>query len=243
MAKTVGLYLGVSSLGVAVVSGREVMTLSNFNISELGEAKAEIVDKDVRLEALINKALRDANADGADICLSLADRDFIFRSLEMPLMRKAEIESSLAYEVEKYIPFKIGELEWAYETTRFPKDKKMSVSFIGIREGNLQRVREILNRLGARAVSIEPSSLSLVRALKSLKKFSKLRDFALLDLTEAESHLTFFQNDLPVFNRYLTIPKKEDVFDTVKFSESVDFSYQYFKREFRSYKIDKFVVV
>ena len=90
MAKTAGLYLGVSSLGVAVVSGREI-TLGNFSAKEVEEPKAEIANKDVRLEALINKALRDANAEGENICLSLADRDFIFRSLEMPLIRKHHI--------------------------------------------------------------------------------------------------------------------------------------------------------
>lgn len=242
MAKTVGLYLGVNSLGVAVASGRTLVSLSEFAFSGSGDQEG-VADEDVRLEALINKAIRESGTDVEEVYLSLADRDFIFRSLEIPLMRKTEVESSLVYEVEKFIPFKITELEWTYADVRFPKEKKMGVSFIGIRESNLERIREILSRLGLKATFIEPSSLSLIRTLKSVRRFSKLDNFALLDLTEQESHLTFFQNDLPIFNRYLTIPKKAGSFDAAKFSESVDFSFQYFKREFRSYKLDKFILV
>lgn len=242
MAKTVGLYLGVNSIGVAVVAGRSILSLNQFDLSATDDSKGDVANEDVRLEALINKALRESGAEEDSIYLSMADRDFIFRSLEMPVMRQTEIESSLVYEVEKYVPFKMTELEWTYASMRVPKDKKMNISFVGIRDSNLLRIRQVLERLGLRAKFIEPSSLSLIRALKTLKRFSKLKDFALLDLTEKESHLTFFQNNLPAFNRYLTIPKKEDLFDAAKFSESVDFSFQYFKREFRSYRIDKFIV-
>ncbi|MCF7908022.1 MAG: hypothetical protein K9L86_04015 [Candidatus Omnitrophica bacterium] len=243
MAKTVGLYLGVDTLGVAVVSGRNLVNFNQFNLSVAEESKQGVVNEDVRLEASINKALREAGVVSESIYLSLADRDFIFRSLEMPLMRKGEIESSLVYEVEKYIPFKMTELEWTYASVRSAKEKKMNISFVGIRDKNLGRIRDILGRLDLGIIFIEPSSLSLFRALKTLKRFSKIKDFALLDITKTESHLTFFQDELPVFNRYLTIPKKEDSFDTGKFSESVDFSFQYFKREFRSYKLDKFILV
>jgi len=242
MSKTVGLYLGMNSIGVAVASGRTIVSLNQFSLSTSEDSEQGLANEDVRLEALINKALRETGAEGRDIHLSMADRDFIFRSLEMPLMRKAEIESSLVYEVEKYVPFKMTELEWTYASLRSSKDKKMNISFVGIRDSNLLRIRQILERLGLEAKFIEPSSLSLVRAIKALKRFSKLKDFALLDLTETEAHITFFQDDLPVFNRYLTIPKKGDSFDTAKFSESVDFSFQYFKREFRAYRIDKFIL-
>jgi len=243
MAKTVGLYLGVNSLGIAIAAGKTLLNLNQFSLSASDEAKAEVVNEDVRLEALINKALREVGAEGEAVELSLADRDFIFRSLEMPSMRKTEIESSLVYGVEKYIPFKITELEWTYASMRSAKEKKVDIAFVGIRDRNLERFREILSRLGLSATNIEASALSLARAIKSLKRFSKTKNFALLDLTEHESHLTFFQNDLPVFNRYLTIPQKDKTFDTAKFAESVDFSFQYFKREFRSYEIEKFIVV
>jgi hypothetical protein len=76
-----------------------------------------------------------------------------------------------------------------------------------------------------------------------LKDFSKISNFALLDFKKTESYLTFFQGALPVFNRYLTIPKKGESLDLDKFIESVNLSFQYFKREFKAYQIDKVIVV
>ncbi|MFA7677537.1 MAG: pilus assembly protein PilM [Candidatus Omnitrophota bacterium] len=243
MKKTLGLYLGVNSLGVAVLHSKDIRFLGNFSFSNLEDANVEALNEDIRWEALINKAIREAGDDTEEVFVSLADRDFIFRSLEMPLMKKSEIESSLVYEIEKYIPFKINELEWSYESVRLLKEKKASVSFVGIKEANFQRIRDILARLKINPVAIEPSCLSLARVVKSLMKLPKIKNFALLDFTESESYLTFFQNDLPVFNRYLSVPKKEDSLDLNKFVESVDFSFQYFKREFKSYELEKFIVV
>ena len=141
----VGLYLGVNSVGVMAIQGRNIISLANFELSSLEEAKIEALNEDIRWEALINKVLREVNAEGENVYVSLADRDFIFRSLEMPLMKRSDVATSLVYEIEKYIPFKIEELEWAYEYVRLPKERKINVSFVGIRENNLQRVRVITN--------------------------------------------------------------------------------------------------
>lgn len=240
--KKVGLYLGVNSVGAAVIQGKKIISLANFELSSLEETQAEALSENIRWEALINKVLRQAGADTDEVYVSLADKDFIFRSLQMPLMKKKEIESSLIYEVEKYVPFKMEELEWDYSYVRFPKERKVNLSFVGIRENNIQRIKDILYRLKINVAAIEPSCLSLLRVVKSSKDLSKFKNFALLDFTGIESYLTFFQNDLPVFNRYITVPKKEEGFDLQEYIEAVNLSFQYFKSEFKTYKLEKIIV-
>ncbi|MCK4912657.1 MAG: pilus assembly protein PilM, partial [Candidatus Omnitrophica bacterium] len=191
----------------------------------------------------INKTLREAGSNAKEIYVSLADKDFIFRPLEMPAMKKRDIESSLVYEIEKYIPFKIEELVWDYDYVNFSKERKIGLSFIGIKEDNFEKVKAILSRLELKAAIIEPSCVSLIRVIKSIKKFSQFNNFAILDFTQGEASFTFFQQDLPVFNRYFVVPKKEGSIDLDNFIETVNFSFQYFKREFKNYKLDKFVVV
>ncbi len=241
--KKVGLYLGVNSVGAAVIHGKDILSLGRFEFSSLEEAGSEVRNEDIRWEALINKTLREVSSDAKNIYVSLADRDFIFRPLEMPLMKKKEIESSLVYEIEKYIPFKIEELVWDYDYANFPKERKIGLSFIGIKESNFERIKAVLSRLELKAVIIEPSCVSLARVIKSVKKFAQFKNFALLDFTQAEAYLTFFQQDLPVFNRYLVVPKKEDTLDLDNFIEAINFSFLYFKREFKNYKLDKFIIV
>ena len=178
------------------------------------------------------------------IYISLADKDFIFRSFEMPLMKPKELEVSVTYEIEKYIPFKLEQLRWDFSYQAFPKEKKDLISFLGIREANFQRVYEILHRLDLEPVVVEPSSLSLARMVKTSRDQAKVKNFAILDFSDSEAYLTFFYNDLPVFNRYFSVPKAEDgQLDLEKFVEPIRLSFQYFKRELKAYSIDKLIVI
>jgi hypothetical protein len=242
--RRVGLYLGVSSVGGVLIEGKKVISLAKFDLLSLEEeAKVEVLDEEIRWEALINRTLREIGAEEKEVYVSLGDKDFIFRSFEIPLMKKKEIEHSLSYEIEKYIPFKMEELVWDYEYTAFPKEKKMSISFLGMREDAFLRSKDIFSRIGIKPLIIEPSSLSLARLLKSLKAFARLKNFALLDFNEFEGYLTFFSYNLPVFNHYIMIPRKEEGINLEKFIESVRLSFQYFRREFKSYDLDKFIII
>ncbi|MBD3264338.1 MAG: hypothetical protein GF375_04465, partial [Candidatus Omnitrophica bacterium] len=241
--ESIGLYIGVSSVGVAKAQGKNIINLAKFDFTSSEPGRTGAINEDIRWEALINRALREVGAETKDVYVSIADRDFIFRPLELPIMKKNEIEASLSYEVEKYIPFKMDELAWDYEYVKSGKEKKIKLSFIGIRDNNLKKIKDILSRLELKPLAIEPSCLSLARTVKSLKSLSKLKNFALLDFTQSESYLTFFQNELPVFNRYFTVSKKGESYDVNKFIESVNFSFQYFSREFKYYNLEKFIVV
>jgi hypothetical protein len=244
MAKKIGLYLGLNSVGAVACEKGKIISSASFDLASFDEeAKVDNVNEDVRWEALINKTLREIRGEDKNICLSLADKDFIFRSLEMPLMDKKSVGSSLVYEIERYIPFKIDELWWDYSSIRYPKEKKLNVSFIGIRENAIFRARELLSHLGFNAVILEPSSLSLVKVVKSVKKFAAMKNFAILDVTEFEAYLTFFYQDLPVFNQYIVVPKAEEGFNFEKFVEAVRFAFQYFKREFKYYDLEKLIMI
>ncbi|MBP7088079.1 MAG: pilus assembly protein PilM [Candidatus Omnitrophica bacterium] len=241
--KKVGIYLGTNSIGAVSVLGKKIIASAKFDLSSLQEVKEEALSEEIRWEALVNKTLREVEAGTKDIYISFSDRDFIFRLLDMPLMRKRDIQSSLIYEVGKYIPFKMEELAWDYKYVSSLKEKKVRLSFVGIRERNLARAKEMLSRLELNAIVMEPSCLSLVRAIKLIKNFTKFKNFALLDLSKSETYLTFFQYDLPVFNRYLALSDNANVFNSGEFIESINFSLQYFKREFKNYKIDRLLVI
>ncbi len=241
--KRVGIYLGDTVVSAAVVEGRDIVDVTSFGLSDPGDLDGGALGEGLEWEALINKSLREVGADTNKVYVALADRDFIFRPLEMPLMNRSEIESSLLYEIEKYIPFKIDKLVWDYGYNTSYKDKKVNLTFVGIKSSNIQKIKETLARLQIDEIVVEPSCLSLVRILKSLKRFLKISDFSLLDLSKAEANLTFFKKGLPVFNRYLNIPKTNENVDVEKFIEAVNISFQYFRSEFKTQDIGQLIVI
>ncbi len=242
----VGLYLGYNSVGGAVVDNKHnVIAAAKYDLASMeGEVLVEDINEKVKWETLINRVMREIKAEGKDVYISVSDRDFIYRSTEMPYMRnRAEVQASISYEIEKFIPFKLEELQWDYEYTPFPKDKKISLSFVGVKEENLQKTKELLAELGYNAITIEPASISLARIIKTNKQYAGLKNFAVLDYTKDESYLTFFYNDLPIFNRYIDVPLKEGAIDFEKFIDPILRSFQYFQREFKFYSVDKILVI
>ncbi|MCF7874147.1 MAG: pilus assembly protein PilM [Candidatus Omnitrophica bacterium] len=238
----IGLYLGVNSVAASLLEAKKIVTTSCTDISS-DQDSIESLQENVRIQASLNKILREAHIEGKNINLSLADRNFIFRYLELPLMGKKDLESSLFFEIEKYIPFKAEELLWDYQYVQSKSDKKTKVSFIGIRTSNYNRVKDILSQLDLSLEALEPASISLARLVKSSKVFSKNQHFAILDVTDYEGYLTFFQNELPVFNRHFDISKSEGEFDKEKFIEAVNYSFQYFRREYKKSDIEKIIVI
>ena len=113
--KRVGIYIGSNAIGATVTEGKSISLMTTLEFAAAEETSTEIANEDIRWEALVNKALHEIGPNVKKVYVSLADKDFIFRSLEMPLMNRKEIETSIDYEIEKYIPFKMEELEWDFE--------------------------------------------------------------------------------------------------------------------------------
>lgn len=242
--KNIGLYLGADSVTAVAIDKKKVVSLAQLDFTNLqGSDDPESLNENIRWEALINKTLREIGVDSKDISVSVVDKEFIFRSFDLPLMSKRQIKSSLAYEVEKYIPFKIEELRWHFDSTRLHGKKAVSLSFLGIKEDSFVRINDFFTHLGLIPLFFEPSSISLVRVLKGKHKTRNLKNFALLDYTYKEAHFTFFYGDLPIFHQTIAVPKYDGAIDVDKFAEAIRFSFQYFEREFKDSIINSLVVI
>ena len=153
--KTLGLYLGERFVTAALVDNTNLVAFTRCNLSSAVEdGDAEMLSEDVLWEAAINKSLREIKAESKDIFISLADKDFIFRCFEMPLMNKKEIETSLGFELEKFIPFKIEDLIWDYRYTKVSNEKKINLSFLGIKKNIYKKYRDLLTRLDINILNI-----------------------------------------------------------------------------------------
>jgi len=245
MAKTsVGIYVGVNAIAAVVTQGKKIISFGKQSLSSLDEEPGiETFDENIRLEALINKTLREAGTDSRSVFVSINDKEFFLRSFELPSMSKKEVEVSVGFEAEKHIPFSINDVTWDCIYARKRTDKNLIVSFIGMRDPIHARYQSIFEHLDLSVLLMEFSSFSLARLVCSLKQFSKRENFALLDFSEKESYITFYYNKLPIFSRYLTVPVRDGVIEAGKFNEQIRISWEYFKREFKLYEVENLAVV
>lgn len=249
----IGLYLSTASLYAVRVQGDKVVSFNNYPlITDLGASEE---DEGVKLEVLLNKVARELNITKEDnLYLAVEDKYLIFRSFIAPHMNKAEIESTIVFEIEKYIPFKIENLIWNYSCKKLPREKKLVISFVGIKKTTFDKLYQPFAKLGLNLSLVESSGLVLLRLVRSLSACSKLGWFALLDLTSEECYLNFFYHTLPVFSRTIFSSKREalsgynlsaglETLDTDKFVDEINFSFHYFYREFRPYHLEKMVIL
>ena len=242
----IGIHIGKKFLSAARIENKSLAAFTKLSLSSLREESGDkVLQEDVLWEALINKALREVGSEHNEVFVSLEDREFIFRSFDMPLISKKEIESSMNYEIEKYIPFKMEELIWDYSYTKVSKYKKIDLSFIGIKNTAYKKYKTLFANTNATVLNIEPSAISLARVIKSLKFAKRVNNFAVLDFSEGESYMTFFYNDLPVFNRFIGSfdNEKDKSYAMDRLVEEMMISIQYFRREFKNYDLNSLFIL
>ncbi|MDD4294247.1 MAG: pilus assembly protein PilM, partial [Candidatus Omnitrophica bacterium] len=110
MKQVVGLYFGTDTIGGVLVENKKVIMSVKFDLASIEDAGSVQTDSEVLWEALVNKTLRALNAQGKTVFVSVADKEFVTRSFEIPLTNKKEIETSLVFEAGKYLPFKLEEV-------------------------------------------------------------------------------------------------------------------------------------
>jgi len=239
----IGLYVGVDGVSVVIVDKQKLLFSFKFKLSSL-EEKEDLNNEEIKWAALVNKALQRVEGEKKNVYMSVTDRDFILRFLEMPLMKKKEIEASLNFEMERCIPFKLEELVWDYDYTRIQRSKRINVSFWGMKKDTFGKYENIFTHLNMKVFTFEPSTLSLARILKAKKIISKLDLFVLLDFTESESNLSFFYSRLPLFNRHFSaFSLKKNGKDIQRLIEEIRVSFQYLQREFKLQHLNKLIVL
>lgn len=248
----IGFYLGQDSLYIASSNSGRNYSFQEYPLEQLDSANE---GEELKLEVLINKASREFTISEKDkIYFVLEDRYFIFRSFIIPVMNRNEIESSIVFEIEKYIPFKIEDMVWNYSYQKLPDAKKIIVSFAGMKREVYDKLSQPFSQLGLKLYAIEPSCLCLLRLVRNISMYNKMSWFALMDITLSGSYLNFFHRTLPVFSRTLFSSKGESLYEakrvssasvlsSEKLAEEARFSLQYFNREFRSYELEKVLVL
>ncbi len=238
--REVGIYLGNKKLSVATTENQKLISFTDHTLQE---AQDDSDNDELNFEVSLNKISRELKLNPNEtINLSIADKEFIIRSFVIPSMSRKEIESSMEFEIDKYIPFKMADLEWNYSYDKLSGENKILISFIGYKRNNFTQYTESFSRLGFTPMIIEPGCLSLMRMIRSLSGYSRLQWYAVLEVTPKQGYITFFYKTLPVFSRVVNVDHEGEI-DAAKVLEETRFSFQYFKREFRAHDLEKMIVV
>ncbi len=102
-----------------------------------------------------------------DVAIGVPSSKMFAAVVEIPNVAKAELNATIKYQAENYVPMKAGEakIDWAV-IGESPTDKqKVEVLVASVQNSFTEARLDLLEGLGLNVVAIEPDSLALTRAL------------------------------------------------------------------------------
>jgi Tfp pilus assembly protein PilN/ribosomal protein L7Ae-like RNA K-turn-binding protein len=242
---SLGIYFGAKDINLIEVSGRKI--LNNVCLPHPSTVMAELEEKvpaDIKLIALLKDAFRTyrIKADEAAICIS--GQDLVIRTFEIPLIPQSELKGVISFEVKKYIPFKLEELDYDYQILFNSKNKTSLVLFVGIKKEILNNYLSIFKQLNLKIRVFEYSAFSILRLLK-IGGINDVGVKAVLcfDLNnEDEANFSVFENGFSLFSRDFMLTQEPAGFEQVveadriqkleKLKNEIKISLDYYKRKF-----------
>ena len=257
----VGIYFGSNGVSIVETAGKGTIKNHVFSVypKDIPKPSGTLVpqdnifnvflDNEEEIIAFLNKSMRESriDIDNSDIVVSVPNRDLIVRFFEIPPIPKKELETSIGFEIKKYIPFKIEEIAFDYQT--HSQKNIIEVLFAGIKKEDLEKYTNILKQLKINPLAVEPSQFSLLRLLKLEKIVSSKESVVVVELERSEGAISIVDNTSPCFSRdvklYGGTDSGEMDIETLSFRlvNEVRVSIDYFRRQFLKKGIDKIIVL
>ena len=122
------------------------------------EAYSKAVGEAVRLAA------GKAGFSGKTVAAALPGKDVVIRYFEMPLIPKNEWAAAIRYEAQKYMTLNPEDVYFNFEVETNKRDKRMRVVFLASPKETMQRMMSAYLDAGLSLRTLEPVSMSLMRA-------------------------------------------------------------------------------
>ncbi len=161
-------------------------------------------DKFDQAAAFIGTFLKNARISPACVYMSLPRKTVIIRYVDLPAALKENLQGSLRYEMEKFIPLSEDEIFYDYQVISEEKDAgKLRVLLVIIKRAALDPYLTLLNKLNLRISGIEFSSTALSNYFSEQEKASKEGGLAIISTGEGAVQLDFLRHGLLQYSRLL----------------------------------------
>lgn len=167
---------------------------------------------DYSVQKVKQKNYREALADALKKCragqedlmvFSMSGQGVVSRYVELPFMDKGELESSMRFESEKYIPFPLAEVNWDYLVISEMKEKaKMNVLIAAAKNDLIDRKRSLAAELNLKLKVLDLDSLALANFYTEVAgKKHDCKCCAVINMGRTNCNMDILVNDRPFLSR------------------------------------------
>lgn len=248
--KQLGIYWGLNSLYFIDTSSTKVLqsyslplpqTIGGGTSLEPGAFNQEAL----QFATLIQDALKRYKTSPSQVNLSLPINDIIFRSFVIPWMQAGELKGVVDFEASKYVPFPMEQLTYAFHAMNIVKDgnRRMKIIFMAIKKETLDGYLSLLNGAKLQPGLVEPSPLSIIRALTLKGEIPPNQTLAIIEKDEGVGKIIIVDQEVPQFVREFQLRSANVAGDPQalmsRLTSEIKVSFDYFNRQDNQLKIQK----
>ncbi len=211
MAKTIiGLDIGSSS--VKVINLRKTKRgyeLLNFGIAPL--PPQTIVDSSLMNSGAVVEAIRrliqSQGIKTKECALSVSGHSVIIKKITLPQMTKAELENSIQWEAEQYIPFDINDVNVDVQILNPTSSEQgqMDVLLVAAKKDLIYDFTAVASEAGLKATIVDVDAFAVSNAFEANYQISQDETIALVNVGSNVTNIVVIANRTNAFTRDITI--------------------------------------
>jgi len=204
--EVIGLDIGCSSIKlVELKEDKNGHKLQNLAISPL--PSEAIVDGALMDSVTIIDTIRDVIATSKtktkDVVTSVSGHSVIVKKISLPFMTEAELEESIQWEAERYIPFDINDVNIDFQIFgSTPENPEvMDVVLVAAKKDIINDYVSVIMESGLNPVIIDIDSFALENMLAINYEIGKEETVAIVNVGASITNINIIKNNISAFTR------------------------------------------
>lgn len=142
-----------------------------------------------------------------NVATSISGHSVIVKNISLPVMAENELEESIKWEAEQYIPFEIDDVNIDFHIWgENPEDKsQMNVLLVAAKQDIINDYTKVIKEAGLNAVVMDVDSFALENMFEMNYPYNEDEVIALVDIGASILNMNILKNGISVFTRAISI--------------------------------------
>ncbi len=207
----VGLDIGTSSVKALELReagrGYQLVSFAAKSIAPQAIVDGAVMDANAIVDA-ITELFREAKIKTKNVAMGISGHSVIVKKISLPEMSADELEESIHWEAEQYIPFDIDDVNLDFqilESSTATEEGKMDVILVAVKKDKIDESVSLVVQTGLNPVVVDLEAFALQNAYEINYEVEPGKNIALIDIGAGVMNINVIHESVSVFTRDISI--------------------------------------
>lgn len=207
-----GLDIGSNSIKIAQLTETKTgLRLEKFGLKPLASeliVDGTIMDQGGVIDSL-RELLEEQNMTIKDVAVSISGHSVIVKKISLPTMTESELEQSIRWEAEQYIPFDVDDVNLDFhilgEAEGVEGQNQMNVLLVAAKKDKLNEYTSLINEVGLNAVVVDVDAFAVENMYGINYDVKPGEMTALINIGASVMNINILKDDTSIFTRDISV--------------------------------------